>query len=91
VHVRDTIEKRDDEVQPRLECPVEAAEPLDHPRALLRHDAHALDHEGDHQAEQQNPEPVLGQNRDEGRGHGRSDCNRELPEHFFPPSRPADS
>ena len=43
VPVRDAVEERDDEVESRREHRVEAAEPLDDPRLLLRHDADRLD------------------------------------------------
>jgi len=43
--VRDAVEERDDDVQARLEHLLELAQPLDHPGALLRHDAYALNNE----------------------------------------------
>src|SRR5689334_14719 len=42
VAVRDAIEKRHDEIEAGREHAVEAAEPLDDPRMLLRHDADRL-------------------------------------------------
>jgi hypothetical protein len=40
------------DVQARQQRAVVLAQPLHHPGVLLRHDAHRLDHEGDHDAEQ---------------------------------------
>src|SRR5688572_9919607 len=48
-----------------LERAVEAPEPLDHPRALLRDDAHTFDDERDHDAEDEDPEPVGAERRHE--------------------------
>ena len=43
VPVGDAVDERDDEVEARLQHRVEAAEALDDPRALLRHDADRAD------------------------------------------------
>jgi glycogen operon protein len=45
----DPVHERDDEVHPRLEGLAVPAETLDVARPRLRHDAHRLDHQGEHQ------------------------------------------
>src|SRR5205823_11926739 len=55
--VRDTVEKGNDDVEPGLEHFVELAEPLHDPGALLRHHAHALDHEHHHQRDDGERDP----------------------------------
>jgi len=65
VHVGHAVEEGNDQVEARLEGALEAAEPLDDPCALLRDDAHALDHEGDHHADEQDPEPVSRERRND--------------------------
>jgi methyl coenzyme M reductase gamma subunit len=43
VRVRDAIDKGNDKVETRLQYRVEATEPFDDQRMLLRHDAYRLD------------------------------------------------
>src|SRR6266446_71161 len=57
VAIRHPVDERDDDVQPRLEHLVEFAEPLDDPGALLRHHAHAFDHEHHHQRDDGERDP----------------------------------
>ena len=52
VPVRDAVDERDHEVEARLEHRVEAPEPLDDPRVLLRHDADRLDDDDERDDEQ---------------------------------------
>src|SRR5258708_32339507 len=85
--VRDLVEERDDQVQPRLERAFEAPQAFDHPGALLRNDAYAFDHEGDDDADEQNPTPVVLQARHL-RGDDRGyDGRGEFPKHSVPPLR----
>ena len=74
MHVGDAVEERDDEVEPGSSMPWKLPEALDHPRALLRHDAHALDDEGHDHADEQDPEPVTRR----APGNDARDCRRPI-------------
>ena len=61
VAVGDAVDERDDEVEARLQHRVEAAEPLDDQRVLLRHDADRLhddDERDDEERERDEDEPI---------------------------------
>ena len=56
VAIRDPVDKRHDEVEPRLQHCVKFSPALDHPRALLWHDANRLDDDDEDDDEQQEGE-----------------------------------
>jgi hypothetical protein len=79
--VRDAVEERHDQVQARLEHAVELAQALDHPRVLLRDDAHALEDEHDHHGHQERGDGRDGAVREPRRRDGEDDRDDGFPEH----------
>ena len=79
--VGDPVDEGDDDVQARFEDLVELAEALDDPGVLLRHHAHALDHEhrGERDDEKRHRErPRQVDHRDH---HGRYHYANQFSEH----------